>query len=598
MKGCTCRSWMIIAVFTSVILSCARQMPPSGGARDITPPKVVKSVPPYGSLNFRGSSIVITFDEYVVLDKMLEKFMISPPVNKKPTIILKGKSLNIEFQEKLRENTTYTLYFQDAIKDLNEGNPLINFEFVFSTGNVLDSLSVTGNAYNSFNLEPMEKTLITMYTQLADSAPVKLLPDYITQANINGGFRINNTRGGTYRLYALQDKNDNKKYDLGDEGFAFMDKPVEITLIKNYLPVIVVKDTTKGPLALKKAQEVPLIDGEFKLFLFTAPKKNHYLTSSGRKTANLLTYTLSLPPDSIKFEFNIPEVDPKSYFMEKNQTKDSIYVWLTDSLLSSKPLISTHVSYPFTDSSGVTKLKKDTINMRFTFTRAIKAKEARTRYTFTSNIQGGTIKPGQPVMFLSETPFRNPDTTKIRLYETLKAGRINLPVVFIKDSLNSRRYSLKAKLKEGSSYLFIADSASFGNIFGDVSDSAGVKFNVRTASSYGQLTMIVKNVTCSTIIQILDIQEKVILEKQINKDGNLEFPLLERGTYRFRAIYDLNGDGKWTTGDYKTKLQPEPVSYFPKEIEIRVDFQIEEEWDLSARNQKEQKLRAKKDANR
>jgi hypothetical protein len=305
-----------------------------------------------------------------------------------------------------------------------------------------------------------------------------------------------------------------------------------------------------------------------------------------------------LPPDSVKFEFNIPEVDPKSYFMEKNQTKDSIYVWLTDSLLSSKPLISTHVSYPFTDSSGVTKIKKDTIDMRFTFTRAIKAKEARTKYTFTSNIQGGTIKPGQPVTFSSETPFRNPDTTKIRLYETLKAGRINLPVVFIKDSLNSRRYSLKAKLKEGSSYLFIADSASFGNIFGDVSDSTGVKFAVRTASSYGQLTMIVKNVTCNTIIQILDIQEKVILEKQINKDGNVEFPLLERGTYRFRAIYDLNGDGKWTTGDFKTKLQPEPVSYFPKEIEIRVDFQIEEEWDLSARNQKEQKLRAKKDAGR
>jgi len=589
---------MIIIIISFVIFSCARQMPPSGGPRDITPPRITRSVPANGSLNYKGKSIVITFDEFVVLDKLNEKFMISPPVNKKPNINLRGKSLNIEFLETLKDSTTYTLYFQDAIRDLNEGNPIPNFQFVFSTGSVLDSLSVTGNVYNSSDLEVTENTLILMHKQLADSAPVKLLPDYITLADINGGFRINNIREGTYSLFALQDKNNNKKYDLSDEGFAFMNNTAEINRIKNYLPVVVVKDTGKVNPLLKKTPVVPLIDGEYKLFLFTAPKKNHYLTSSGRKTSNLLTYTLSLPPDSVKFKFAIPDADNKSYFIEKNITEDTIDVWLTDSLLYSRQQISTIIGYPFTDSTGVTKLKTDTIPMRFIVTRAARTREVIKKYTFSTNITGNTITPGQQIIFSSQIPFRKPDTTKIRLYESEKTGRKAISYLILKDSLNSRRYTLKAKLKEGASYLLIVDSASFGNIFGDVTDSTGMKFLVRTSDSYGRLIMNISNVTGAIIIQLLDTREKLISEKLIKSDGKVEFPLLEKGNYRIRAIYDLNGDGKWTTGDYKIKQQPEPVSYFPAEFEVKIDWIIEQPWDVGKQNQKDQKLRTKKDLNR
>jgi uncharacterized protein (DUF2141 family) len=598
MKGCTYWSWMIITAIFSVIFSCARQAAPSGGLRDVSPPVITRSVPANSSLNYKGKRIVITFNEYIVLEKLTEKFMISPPIKKKPNIVLRGKNLDIEFLEELKDSTTYTLYFQDAIRDLNEGNPIPDFQFVFSTGNVLDSLSVTGNVYNSSNLEPTETTLILMHRQLADSAPLKLLPDYITLADINGGFRINNIKAGTYRLYALQDKNNNKKYDLADEGFAFMDNTAEINQIKNYLPVVVVKDTVKIGPVVKKTPEVPVIDGEYKLFLFTAPNKNHYLTSSGRKTSNLLTYTLSLPPDSINFEFDIPDAVKKSYFIEKNMTGDTINVWLTDSLLYSKQQINTIVGFPFTDSTGVTKLKTDTIPLRFIVTRATRIKEAMSKYTFTTNISGNTIWPGQQILFTSQTPFRNPDTSKIHLYESGKTRMSVMPYIIIKDSLNSGRYTLKAKFKEGSTYQFIADSASFGNIFGDVADSTGIKFSVRETDSYGQLTMNVSNVKGDIIIQLLDTKEKIISRKQIKENGMVKFSLLEKGNYRVRAIYDINGDGKWTTGDFKTKLQPEPVSYFKSEVEIKIDFQIEEDWDLSIRNQKDQKLRTKKDQNR
>ena len=601
MKGCSYRSWMIITATISVIFSCARQAAPSGGPRDITPPKVVRSIPENGALDFAGNRIVITFDEYLApLDKLDEKFMISPPLLKKPDIELKGKSLFIEFHEALKDSTTYTLYFGDAIKDLNEGNIIPNFQFVFSTGDVLDSLSVTGNIYKAFNLEAPENTLILMHKELADSAPVKLMPDYITLADIKGGFRINNVKEGTYQLFGLQEKNNNKRYDLPEEGFGFMDNPAEINRTKNYLPVVVVKDTTKvtpakGNTVLKKPVEIPHIDGEYKLFLFTALKKNHYLTSSGRKTAYLINYTLSLPPDSIGFEFKIPDTDKKSYFIEKNLTGDTIDVWLTDSSLYSTQQIKTIIDYPYTDSTGITKLKTDTIPMRFVSTRAMRNKEAMTKYTYTTNLMNGFLKPYQQIIFLSQTPFRAPDTTKIHLYETHKKSKTQIPYVLKKDSLNSKKYYLKSKFKEDSTYLFVADSGSFGNIYGKVADSIGIKFSIRFSDSYGQLTMNISRVSEAVIIQLLDHQEKVLSERKIKGDSKIEFSLLEPGNYRLRAIYDLNGDGKWTTGDYKTKRQPEPVSYFPGEIEIKANWENVLPWDLSKKNQKDQKLRAKKE---
>jgi uncharacterized protein (DUF2141 family) len=595
MRGCTYWSWVILAFLFLVVLSCARQAAPSGGKVDVSPPRIIKSVPAYGSLNFKGKKIVISFDEYIVLEKLNEKFMISPPVKKKPDITLKGKNLDVLFLEPLKENTTYTLYFQDAIRDLNAGNAIPNYEFVFSTGNVLDSLSVTGNIFNAYDLEVPEKTLILMHRNLADSAPVKSLPEYITLADINGGFRINNIKDGTYNMYALQDDNSNKKYDI-DEGFAFLDKPVIIDPAKNYMPVIKTKDTTKVKPGIKITPVIPLIDGEYKMFLFTAAKKNHYLTSSGRKPAYHLSYTLSLPPDSGKFEINIPEAKSGDYLVEKNLTGDTINIWLTDSLLFSKPLIKTLVSYPFTDSTGVTKTKTDSIPMRFTFPRLLKARDTKNKLSLTSNILTGALRPGTDIIFTSETPLKSCDTTKIRLYEVEKTGKINIKFVVNREDQNSHRYSLKATMKAGSAYLLITDAGSFSDVYNDRSDSTGRKFQVRTIDSYCDLNLELTGVSGNTIFQLLDEKEKVLSERLLNKDGKIEFPFLEKGTYRLRAIKDLNGDGKWTTGDFRLKIQPEPVTYYPGQFEFKqANFTIEQPWDISSWHLKDQKLRAKKE---
>jgi len=363
--------YTLLSTILIITGACAKISAPTGGPRDKLPPVIVKSIPENGSINFRGKNLAVTFDEYVVLDNITEKFMVSPPMKKKPRIFIKGKSVNVEFEEELKDSSTYTFYFQDAIKDLNEGNILENYQFVFSTGAVIDSLSVTGNVYNSLNLEVPEKTLVLMYSNLDDSAVVKTLPDYISRVNADGYFRIDNVREGTYRLFALKDDDNSKNYNRIEEEFGFMDSLIIVTPEKNFIPVVKdtasLKKTDTRPTVPAKASSTakvppaskvpvpdpPVLTGQNQLILFLAQKKDHYLTKSSRDSRYLLVYTLSLPPDSMKFEFSIPDTDRDKYLIEESRKKDKIKVWLTDSTLYSRPQMSTIVKYPYTDTLGV-----------------------------------------------------------------------------------------------------------------------------------------------------------------------------------------------------------------------------------------------------
>jgi len=607
----------LISALIIIISACAKISSPSGGPRDRLPPVVVKSDPVNGARNFRGNKLAIVFNEYVVLDNISEKFMVSPPMKKKPRVFIKGKGVDVEFDDKLKDSTTYTFYFQDAIKDLNEGNVLQNYQFVLSTGPVIDSLSVTGNIYKSFNLEVPEKTLVLMYRELADSAVVKHIPEYISRVDLNGYFRIDNVRPGTYRLYGLKDLDNSKNYNSLDEEFAFMDSTVVITPEKNFIPpppvvkdttiikkginkkAASVKDTTTVRKGVNKEPEPVTLIGEYRLFQFAAQKKLHYLSKSNRDLKYQMLYILSLPPDSMKFEFYIPGVDNKAYFSEPSRNRDSLKIWLTDSSLYSKPQIETIVRYPYTDTLGTLGYKQDTILMRFLPPRAPRViKIKRTVFTFESNILSGSLKPGQTIVFNSKTPFRQPDLSRIQLYELIQATRQNVPFQLVKDSTNSCKYYLKTKLAEGKKYLFIADSASFGNIYNEYSDSIGVKFSIKDSELYSKLTLEVKNYKGGRIIQLLDKTEKLVAETYMKKDGKVVFPLLETGFYRVRVIYDLNGDGKWTTGNFTAGRQPEPVSYYPGEIEFKPGWELEftddKAWDIGVKNFKDPKLMEKK----
>lgn len=597
----------LLTVLLIIIGACAKVNAPAGGPKDKQPPVVIKSIPDSSATNFRGKKISITFDEYIALDNINENLVVSPPLKKKPQVSTKGASIIIEFDEDLKDSTTYTLYFQDAIKDLNEGNKLEDYTFVFSTGPKVDSLSVTGNVFHTYDLEIPEKSVVIMYRELADSSVKKLLPDYISMINEYGYFRIRNVKDGSYRLYALKDADNSKNYNLEDEEFAFADSIIKVTPEKNFIPVV--KDTAslkkkpqstkkEAPATKKEIEKISAKDtipGEHQLFMFKALRKNHYLAGSAREQKYLMTYALSLPPASMTFNFSIPGISADAYYVENSKGKDTIKIWITDSTLYSQQNISTIIRYPFTDSTGTLGYKEDTIPMRFSAPRVPKSsKVKKPKFSVETNMMTGTLKPGQEISIKAQTPFREPDTSLIRLYNVSDTNRIIMPYQFIKDSTNICRYFLKTKLEPGKKYLFIADSASFRNIYNECTDSTGIKFTVKEASSYSKITLNIKNYKGDLIIQLLNSSEIIQSEILLKTDRNLVFPLLENGNYRLRAIYDLDGDGKWSTGDFTTRRQPEPVSYYPGEIEIKTGWEVEQDWDLGTKNVKIQKLRSKK----
>ena len=406
------RIFSLAAVFIAAVLiavSCAKVSAPVGGPRDKEPPVMVKSIPSYGSLNFTGRRVEILFDEYVVLEQISDKFMVSPPMKKKPQVYVRGKGIIVDFEEPLRENSTYTLYFQDAVRDLNESNILDNFEFVFSTGNTLDSLSVTGNVFSAFTLEVPEKAIVVLHRSLSDTAARKSMPDYISGIDANGYFRIGNVAPGNYRLYAIADEDNSRTYNLETEYFAFLDSVIAVSPERNYKPVP--KDTAVVKREPGRKPELPARTGDHQLLLFQAQKKAHYLASSNREMKYKLNYILSIPPDTMKFRLEIPGASASSYFIEESRNRDSIKVWISDSTLYSQPQLTTIATFPFTDTLGITGYRTDTIPLRFAAPRPTRsARVKRPVFTYETPIRSGDLRPGARIYFSSSTPSRAPDT--------------------------------------------------------------------------------------------------------------------------------------------------------------------------------------------
>jgi hypothetical protein len=579
--------FLITVIFIAV--RCANISSPSGGPKDFNPPVVVNEVPANGSANFTGNNFTLTFDEYIVLDKITDKFMVSPPLSKNPIISVRGKSLVVEFNEKLKDSTTYTFYFQDAIRDLNENNPITNYQYVFSTGTVVDSLSVTGNVYNASDLEASRSFLVLMHRQLTDSAPRIGLPTYITKTDKNGGFRINNVRTGKYRLYALSDQNSNKLYDLTNEAFAYIDTVIEVSVARNYLPEK--QDSIKPKVVSPPKTEPVPPPGEYKLYSFMGPKKMQYITSSERKQPYSLIYTFALPLDTAKFDFSIPGITPRSYFIEESAARDTFRIWITDSTLYSTEQIESIIMHPVTDTTGTLINITDTIPMRYLSAKPVRGEKAAEKLSYTLNFQSGTLKPGEKILIRTGSPMREPDTSRIRLFETKDTILLKTPYILVKDNANSCKYTLDARLKEKGRYLLMIDSAGLGDLYGIVSDSVGIKFSVRESASFGDLTLTISGYDKDLVVQLLDNTEKVIQTARRIGAGKLIFPLIENGKYRLRVIYDIDGNGKWTTGDYDTFREPEQVSYYPDELNIKVNWDLEQDWDISKKNFKNQSLR-------
>jgi hypothetical protein len=593
--------------FLAYLWNCAKVGNIDGGPRDTTPPVVVKSNPLNRSLNFSGNQIEITFDEYIKPASISEKLVISPPFKEMIVTRMRGKTLIIEMEDTLKESTTYTLSFGDAIEDLNEGNVLPNYEFVFSTGNYMDSLAVTGTVLQAIDLEPVEEQLhISLYSNLNDSAPYLEVPEYVGKATEEGAFLINNIHPGKYRLFALQDQNRNLKYDVPGEQIGFLDTLIVLSadMFEFLEPESPVESLTESVLADSVLADTSLLipDDSLSLhdlarysvmvdvFTFIEDNEPQYMIDNKREDRRSITLlfnrevldTISLEP----LNFTPPE---KWFLIEKHVMKDTFKYWITDSLIYKRDSLKIIAHYQASDTMMNLVPFDDTLN--FNFREPVQSSSRRRNRPDTIVVEkidlelnimrAGKMDVYKDISITANHPVMKIDTSRISF--TYREDTIDVPVDYSldMDEKNIRSSKLVTEWKEGYFYDLNIFPGAVEDIYGLTHDTTIVNFQARHKDSYGTIQLNLSGLKVPAIVQVIDKNSNVIRSLITNSDGALEFQYLEPATYKLKLIRDYNGNGKWDTGIYLDGLQPDMVTFNKESIALRANFHYEVNWDLS-----------------
>ena len=593
----------------------------SGGPRDVSPPKVVSSVPKNYSINFKKEKVEITFDEFIVLDNVNQELVISPPLPDQTDVRLKNKSILIELQSKLMDSTTYTMNFGQAIKDNNEGNILENFEFVFSTGSYLDSLSIYGRILNAFDNTPPEDPIsIMLYDHIYDSVVYKEKPVFIGKTDSDGYFAINNLRPDTFKVFALKDLNFNFLFDLSNEEIAFLDSAIYLSpdFFSKFAGDTIVADTLgmteagkpEGP---PKSNEKPSNNRAssvgkntkpnekrvektgfrgkagfdkilIEMSLFTEKNENQFLSDNNRKSNSLIDFSFNNPvTDSFKMRSLKPDRE-NWYFMEENASQDTFGVWITDSTVIKSDTIQLELSYLVKDSLLNNYLKKDSLYFiyRNTDPQESRKNKSSTQEQIKNSLSlslrpgGSTAELNAKMYIESKTPISSLDSSKFLLFKTVDTLQVPVPFLVSADENSYRKIKILNNWEPDTKYNLNVYPGAVKDIYELTNDTLEFKFTTRKSDYYGVLIANISGVTGPMIVQIMDTKEKIIRESFINEDQVIRYEYMKPDSYKIKFIYDRNGNKKWDTGKYIIGLQPEQVEYYESEdATVRSNWEVE-----------------------
>lgn len=599
---------LFLAVSIALTLhSCANRGYPEGGAKDETPPKVIAEIPASYSTNFNKKRIEIFFNEFVQLKEVDQKFIISPPQVKNPKVRLKGKYVQVEFVDSLRPDMTYSLDFADAILDNNEGNPLGFYRYVFSTGNTIDTMELSGHVVHAESNLPILNTYVYLYTENVDSIPVLKIPDYIARTDSSGFFRLTNLREADYKVVAVKDENRDRKFTPEGEMVGYIDsliRPVMKRMTKydtiTKIERIVKTDTLVSDSIVRK-DYIAYGPSNLYIRLFEETSTQLYLVDETRKERTKLDYIFSIPAEN-NFSIRLLNNPAKEgwYITERSKGNDTLSLWIRDSLVYKQDTLLAEIKYLRTDSTGIRVMQTDTT--RYTF-KDKKEKERKERdrdkekapqiefLTISSNVSSDMDINGSVLLTFAE-PIVNNSLDSIKLFEVIDSTLIPIKYQLIGDSLKIRNYTLNASFEPGKSYKLLIDSASIFNIYGKHNNKFEKAFKVKEERDYGKLILNVTDVTGPTILQMYKAENTkaengkmkftIVQEKYITVDGRVVFEHLTAGKFKIRAINDVNDNKKWDTGIYLKKQQPEEIIYMPIELNVKQNFDIEQDFSLKA----------------
>lgn len=524
---------------TFLFYACAQIVNPNGGSKDVKPPRAVKYTPDSASTNFSKKNIAIVFDEYIQLNDVQKQLVISPPMSVQPEVKAKGKTLFIELKDSLRQNTTYTFNFGDAIRDFTESNALENFQYFFSTGSYIDSLTLIGTIKNAFDLKTEKGILVMLYDTHDDSVPYKKLPSYFAKTKEDGSYKISNIRPGTYKAFALKDANNNYLYDVPTESIAFSDTLINIS-----------KNTSLN----------------FQIFK-EEPKKQKLLKASFVEHGHLVLVFAKAYTNHQKFNFLSQEPKEK-LLVEVSRNSDTLHYWFADDLKDTMKI----------EISEDGKIL-DTIRLKPITLEQTKNTSRGNKWILVPTLNVSKDKLFDYKKTLTIT-FNHPIGEKKINEINLKSGEKKINFTNTTDFLDEtfRNLFFHFPFNPDSSYNFFIPPATFTDIFGLTNDTIKLDFKTQEEKYYGTLKLVLKmKIRIKYILQLMNEKGEVFDYASSDK-GVFSYQYLPPGSYKLRIIYDKNGDDKWTTGNYSEKKKPEIVIYYPSPITIRSDWDLELDW--------------------
>ena len=569
--------YILLTAGICLLASCAKMGQPDGGWYDETPPRILGASPADKATEVTDHKMYIYFNEFIKLSDASQKVVVSPPQMEAPDIKDAGKRIIIDLKDSLKANTTYTIDFSDAISDNNEGNPLGNYTYSFSTGTEIDTMEVSGYVYEAENLEPIKGILVGLYDNLADSVFRKEPFQRVSRTDSRGRFVIKGIKPGNYRVYALMDADGNYLYNQKSEKIAFS----RDIIVPSCKPDIRQDTIWRDSLHIENIMQVPythFFPDDIVLRAFAEVQTDRYMTKNEREKANRFTLMYSYGDDDLPVIRGLNFDAENAFVVEATEKKDTITYWLRDTLLVNQDTLRMEVQYHATDTAGMLYLQTDTLTLLSKEPYAKRLKQKEKEYNDWKKKQEKAEKRGDPfetempvpplsvgMNFASDIdPDKNPtltfdtplavaDTSKIHLYSKHDTLWYRSPFL-VREKVNvPRTYEVIGEWRPDVEYSLEIDSAAFVDIYGSVSDTAKKGFKVKSNDAY------------STIFMTLD-------------GMNAEFFYVNPNTYYLRIFVDENNNGKWDTGNYDEGRQAETIYYYPSKIECKEKWDFTETW--------------------
>ena len=523
----------------AIISGCAKRGNPTGGPIDSLPPVLVNANPKLNTTNFDSEEIRLTFDEFVKLDKVQDQLIISPPLEKNAYEIkpLTGvtKKVFLKFIDSLDVNTTYTINFGNSIKDNNEGNPLTFFNYTFSTGETIDSLYVKGNISDAYNIETDEYVSIHLYridSTLNDSIIFIKQPTYVSNSLDSTSYKFQNLKEGKYLIIAMKDVDNNYFFDPFYDKIGFIDSLITLP-----------KDS--------------IID--FKLFKEETDliwDKPHFINSEK------IGFGYYGKLDLKKIEINSVIPDSIDYTYTKEVMSDTIYLWLSNNSF---------------DSLNFNLIEKDTTKLS-----TIKFDRKRDTLIDSLNVSAKTVN----VIHLKES-FKLSSNIPIKKIEDslISVRDIDSILVPFVSSVNDNldEIDIKFEVSPSDNYRILILPNAIKDIKGVTNDTLQFNLTSQSLEDYGNIFLdVIRNTQSKFILHLINSNGDIVREYD-NVDQNItyNFEYIRPGEYSFRLIEDLNKNNIWDTGNYLKRVKPEPVYYFPSELEVRANWDLNETFDLN-----------------